>query len=129
MTNLTNQQLINEAYKAMSFSYSPYSDFKVGAALITSDGYLYTGCNIENASYGATICAERTAIFKAISEGHKDITKIAIVSKTRDYTYPCGMCRQVMSEFMNKSGLIILSNDEEIKEFTLAELLPHSFEL
>lgn len=130
MTNLTNQQLINKAYEAMKISYSPYSNFKVGAAVLTGDGYIYTGCNIENASYGATICAERTAIFKAVSDGHKDIAKIAIVSHTRKYTYPCGMCRQVMSEFMKKDGLIILTDDEEgIKEYSLNEILPHSFEL
>ncbi len=130
MTSLTNQQLISKAYEAMKYSYSPYSNFKVGAALFTEDGYIYSGCNIENASYGATICAERNAIFKAVSEGHTKIAKIAIVSKTRKYTYPCGMCRQVMSEFMDKDGIILISDDEDgMKEYTLDEMLPYCFEL
>ena len=130
MTSLTNQQLINKAYEAMKYSYSPYSKFKVGAVVLTEDGYIYSGCNIENASYGATICAERNAIFKAVSEGHNSIKKIAIVSMTRKFTYPCGMCRQVMSEFMDEDSMIILSDDEQgIKEYKFSEILPYCFTL
>ena len=130
MISLTNQQLINKAYEAMNNSYSPYSKFKVGAAVLTSDGQVYTGGNIENVSYGATICAERTAIFKAVSEGHTKIQKLAIVSMTRKYTYPCGMCRQVMSEFMDEEGIIILSDDEYgLKEYRFNEILPYCFSL
>ena len=96
-----------------------YSKFKVGAALIT-DGVVYTGCNIENSSFGATICAERCAISKAVSEGHKNIQKIAIVSSSGDFTPPCGICRQVMEEFM-ADGTVVLSNGKEIKEYTVRE--------
>ena len=109
----------------MNYAYAPYSKFKVGAALIT-DGVVYTGCNIENSSFGATICAERCAISKAVSEGHKNIQKIAIVSSSGDFTPPCGICRQVMEEFM-ADGTVVLSNGKEIKEYTVRDLLPAGF--
>ena len=96
---MDNRKLIDKALEAMNYAYAPYSKFKVGAALIT-DGVVYTGCNIENSSFGATICAERCAISKAVSEGHKNIQKIAIVSSSGDFTPPCGICRQVMEEFI-----------------------------
>ena len=123
--NMMNKKLIEEAYKAMGQAYAPYSGFQVGAAVLT-DGVIYTGCNIENASYGATVCAERCAIFKAVSEGHKKLEKIAIVSSSRDFTMPCGICRQVMSEFM-KDGTVLVTNDKEIKEFKVEQLLPAGF--
>lgn len=119
-------KLIREAYNALEHSYAPYSGFKVGAAVL-SDNEIFTGCNIENASYGATVCAERIAIYNAVSKGHKKIEKIAIVSHNHDFTMPCGMCRQVMTEFMDEDGMIIVTNDKEIKEYKLSELIPESF--
>ncbi len=120
-----NKELIDFAYRAMENAYAPYSNFKVGAALL-ADGRIYTGCNIENASYGATICAERCAILKAVSEGNKKLEKIAIVSSSGDYTMPCGICRQVMNEFMS-DGIVVVTNNKEIKEYRVRELLPAGF--
>ena len=120
------QDLIRRAMKAREYSYSPYSNFSVGAAILSESGKIYTGCNIENSSFGATICAERCAISKAVSEGHKNIQKIAIVSSSGDFTPPCGICRQVMEEFM-ADGTVVLSNGKEIKEYTVRELLPAGF--
>lgn len=124
---MENKELILKAYEAMEKAYAPYSNFKVGAALF-ADNRVYTGCNIENSSYGATICAERVAISKAISEGAKNFYKIAIVSSRREFTTPCGICRQVLTEFMPE-GKIVLTNDKEIKEINVNELLPDSFKL
>ena len=126
---MDNWELINLAEKAMENAYAPYSKFKVGAALLCSDGRVYTGCNIENASYGASNCAERTAVFKAISEGEREFIKIAIVSSGGDFTYPCGICRQVLSEFMPNGSIVLFSKEQGIKEFTLNELLPYAFKL
>jgi len=124
---MTNDILIENAKKTMKNSYSPYSEFKVGAAVLTKDGKIYTGCNIENSSYGAAICAERTAICKAISEGSTDLYKIAIVSSSEDFTFPCGICRQVLSEFM-LDGIVVLEDKEEgIKEYAVNELFPNAF--
>lgn len=109
---MTDEELLFEAKKAMERAYVPYSKFKVGAALLTEDDSLYTGCNIENASYGATICAERTAISKAVSEGHTYISKIAIVSSAGEFTHPCGICRQVLAEFGDENTTIILEDKE-----------------
>lgn len=127
-------KLITAATKMLDFSYAPYSHFHVGAALLTNDGKIYTGCNIENAAYGPSNCAERTAVFKAVSEGERNFTAIAIVGgpdgKIKNFCPPCGVCRQVLSEFCKKDFKIILANDKsEVKEFTLAELLPESFSL
>lgn len=124
---MKNKDLIDKAYAAMENAYAPYSGFKVGAAAVIGNK-IYTGCNIENTSYGATICAERCAIMKAVSDGHRTIDKIAIVSSAHDFTMPCGICRQVMSEFM-KDGIVIVTDDDEIKEFKLQELLPAGFSL
>ena len=124
----TDRELLDKAKEAMVYSYSPYSSFKVGACVLTKDGHIYTGCNIENSSFGATNCAERTAIFKAVSEGRKEFAKIAIVSSSGLKTYPCGICRQVMSEFMDEDSQIILEmKDGGFHVYTLAELLPYSF--
>ncbi len=120
------KHLVEKAYEAMSFAYTPYSKFNVGAALLTKSGKVYTGCNIEIASYGATNCAERTAIFKAISEGEKDYQAIAVVSSSGDYTYPCGICRQVIVEF----GLdidIVVANGDHYEVYKIGDLLPKSF--
>lgn len=122
---MTNKELINKAYEAMENAYAPYSNFKVGAAVL-ADGEVFTGCNIENASYGATICAERCAISKAVSEGKLKIEKIAIVSSSGDFTMPCGICRQVMNEFMS-DGIVILTDDKNIREYAVKELLPSGF--
>ena len=127
------QQLIHQATDMLKFSYTPYSNFKVGAALLTKDGKIYTGCNIENAGYTPTNCAERTAIFKAVSEGVKDFTAICVVGGkdgvVTEYAAPCGVCRQVMMEFCDpKTFQIILAVDEEHYDiYTLEELLPQGF--
>lgn len=131
------QELIREALKAREKAYAPYSGFGVGAALLTKEGKIYLGCNIENSSYGATNCAERTAIFKAVSEGEKDFKAIAIVgfpinseqgSPFPDYAYPCGICRQVMSEFCSEDFLVLVAKNEgDYLSFRLQELIPHSF--
>ncbi len=120
------KELIQKAYDAMAFSYSPYSNFKVGAALLTDTGKVYTGCNVEIASFGATNCAERTAIFKAISEGEKAFKAIAVVSSSKDYTFPCGICRQVIVEF-GKDIDIIVAKDYDYTVYKIEDLLPHSF--
>jgi cytidine deaminase len=126
-------ELIKIAIKAMERSYSPFSKFKVGAALITKDGMVYSGCNIENSAYSATVCAERTAFFSAVSEGERDFEAIAIVGGKNgiitDNCPPCGVCRQVMSEFCDKNFIIYLFDGEKISEFTLEQLLPQSFKI
>jgi len=120
--------LVSKALQAREKAYAPYSKFKVGAAVLTKDGEVYTGCNIENASYGATNCAERTAIFKAVSEGHTTIKAIAIVGIENDYTYPCGICRQVIAEFASEDVEIVLGkNENEYLVKTLDEILPGAF--
>ena len=133
---MINQKLlIEKAYEAQKFSYSPYSGFQVGAALLTKSGKVYTGCNIENAAFSPTNCAERTAFFKAVSEGETEFESIAVVGNKKDakkenweFCTPCGVCRQVMLEFVNPEEFIIISGKgEEIREFTLKELLPESF--
>ena len=106
---MTEQELCRAAIAMLDRSYSPYSHFPVGAALECSDGTVFTGCNIENAAYGLTICAERTAIFKAISEGHRDFKRIVIAGKSEDYCVPCGSCRQVMQEFAPQMEVICLN--------------------
>ncbi|MBC2397380.1 cytidine deaminase [Clostridium tetanomorphum] len=122
------KELIRKALDGRKKAYVPYSKFKVGAAVLTSEDKIYTGCNIENASYGATNCAERTAIFKAISEGEKDIKAIAIVGSEEELTYPCGICRQVISEFaMDDIKIIIGKNENEYVVKTLGEILPGAF--
>lgn len=122
------KKLIRFALEAREMAYVPYSNFKVGSAVLTEEGNIYSGCNIENASFGATNCAERTAIFKAISEGHAKIQAIAIVGDTSVYTYPCGICRQVISEFAEGDAVVILAKSEDdyiVK--SLEEVLPGAF--
>jgi cytidine deaminase len=123
---MKKQELINAALKAKEMAYVPYSKFRVGAAVLTDDNKIYTGCNIESASYTPTNCAERTAIFKAVSEGDKNFKAIAITGDS-EYTFPCGVCRQVMREFSKDLTIYIVKNQNEYKEFTLEELLPYSF--
>ena len=110
-------------------SYAPFSKFRVGAALLTKEGKLYTGCNVENSSYGGTICAERTAFVKAVSEGDTEFEKIAIASSGGE-AWPCGICRQFMKEFCDDDFVVITGNDaDSIRTYTLAELLPEGFRL
>lgn len=133
MEQVMVEKLIDTAIEQLKFSYTPYSNFKVGAALLTKSGKIYTGCNIENASYTPTNCAERTAFFKAVSEGVRDFQAICIVGgkdgKLTEYTAPCGVCRQVMMEFCNpKTFQIILAVDKERYEiYTFEELMPLGF--
>ena len=125
---MTKEELMGIAHEAWENSYAPYSDFQVGAALLAADGSIYTGCNIENASYGATNCAERTAIFKAVSEGKRAFTAIAIAAKNGSTAYPCGICLQVMNEFMPE-GKVFLEEEGRIKIYSVKELLPCGFKL
>lgn len=138
MRKIMNKNELTElAIKAMNNAYSPYSGVKVGAALLCADGSVYTGCNIENASYSATNCAERTAIFKAVSEGKRDFSAIAICggksihgekcAPTAEKFPPCGVCRQVMREFCRDDFEIILVTSDKVYSYTLSELLPVSF--
>ena len=126
---MTNKELLSIADKAMENAYAPYSKFHVGAALLCKDGTVFTGCNIENATYGATNCAERTAIFKAVSEGQRDFEAIAIVSSSGGETFPCGICRQVMAEFAPELKIILRDENGNECIYTLMELLPKSFSL
>ncbi len=120
-------ELINKAKNAREHSYSPYSRFKVGAALKTKNGMVFTGCNIENSSYSLSICAEREAIFKAISAGERDLDTIAIVTDSDKLTTPCGACRQVMWEFSKDMTVIVANLKGKKKEFKIKELLAHPF--
>ena len=128
------ETLIQKALEMLDFSYVPYSHFHVGVALLSKSGKVYGGCNIENSSYSPTNCAERTAFFKAVSEGVKDFDAIAVVGGhdgiVKDFCPPCGVCRQVMREFCSKDFKIILAKTtKEYKVYTLEELLPESFSL
>ena len=125
---MTKQELCKKAVDMLDMAYVPYSHFPVGAALECSDGTVYTGCNVENAAYGSTICAERTAIVKAVSEGHREFVRIAIAGKSKDFCVPCGSCRQVMMEFSPEMEVICLNGVGESKTFALRELLPYGFD-
>lgn len=126
---MTDTELLNTAKKAMEHAYAPYSDFKVGAALLCTDGTVYTGCNIENASYGVCNCAERTAVFKAVSEGRRDFSAIAIVSSAGGETFPCGVCRQVLAEFSPNIRVVLQKKDNSAVSYKFEELMPHIFSL
>ncbi|MCI5565883.1 MAG: cytidine deaminase [Clostridiales bacterium] len=123
---MTDEELLDMAKQAMAFSYSPYSHYKVGAALLTQDGRVYTGCNIENGSYGATNCAERTALFKAVSEGALTFTTIAIAAE-KAAPWPCGICRQALNEFAPDLRVLVTWGDGQRDEMPLQQLLPHGF--
>lgn len=128
---MDSRELVQAAIEAMKKAYAPYSRFTVGAALLTTDGGVYTGCNIENASYTPTVCAERVAFFSAVRDGCRSFEKIAIVGgkggEAASFTYPCGVCRQVMREFCGDDFAIVLFDGSKIIERTLGELLPCSF--
>ena len=129
---MTPEILIQQAKKAMTFAYAPYSGFQVGAALLAKDGKVYTGCNIENAAYGPTNCAERTAVFKAVSEGCREFTAIAVCGGKDGVITgafpPCGVCRQVLREFCGEDfAVYVVTGEDSFTAYTLAQLLPHSF--
>jgi cytidine deaminase len=121
------EKLIKEAERAKKKAYTPYSKFKVGAAVLCTDGKIFTGCNIENASFGLTVCAERVAIFKAISEGSTKFEAIAVIGDTDKPCSPCGACRQVMSEFCEDAPLIMANSKGDVKIKKVKELLPEAF--
>jgi len=125
---MMKQELLNAALSARERAYAPYSKFLVGAAVLAKSGKIYTGCNIENASYGLTVCAERNALFSAVGEGEREFTALCVVGDTEAPISPCGACRQVMAEF--KVPCIILANLKgDVKEYALEELLPYGFSL
>ena len=125
---MTEQELVDRAFAMLDRSYAPYSHFPVGAALECADGTVFTGCNVENAAYGSTICAERTAAVKAVSEGHRDdFVRIAIVGNSTDYCWPCGACRQFLFEFAPDLECLIARGDHEYVKLPLRELLAHGF--
>lgn len=129
---MNKKDLFNKAMEAMQNSYAPYSNYNVGAALLCKNGNIYKGCNIENASYSVTNCAERSALFSAVSNGEKEFAAICIVGgkngKITDYAMPCGICRQALSEFCDADFKVYVGiSENDIKEFTLGELLPYSF--
>jgi cytidine deaminase len=125
MNDQQRKDLIQKAVDAQKKSYSPYSEYKVGAALLTNDGKTFTGCNVENAAYGEAICAERTALVKAISEGYQEFEAIAVV--TENGGSPCGSCRQVLAEFNPNLKVIVADSKSNVNEISLSELLPHHF--
>lgn len=133
LTDSLIRELAKKAIDMRKYSYAPYSNFRVGAALLADNGTIYGGCNIENAAYGPSNCAERTAIFKAISEGVRDFTAIAIAGGPeegiKDFCAPCGVCRQVMMEFCHPESfrIILAKSEDEYRIYTLAELMPLSF--
>ena len=128
LENLSIENLTKVANEMLEKAYVPYSKFPVGAALVTKEGKIYTGCNIENASYPLTNCAERTAIFKAVSEGDKDFQTIIVTADTEGPVSPCGACRQVLVEFCEPEMPVVLTNKKgDIKETTVSELLPGAF--
>ena len=125
---MTDRQLVERAFAMLERSYVPYSKFPVGAALLCADGTVFTGCNVENAAYGSTICAERTALLKAVSEGHRDDWQaIAIAGRGEDYCWPCGSCRQMLYEFAPDLEVLVANKDHEFVKYTLRQLLPHGF--
>lgn len=124
---MTDKELVALAKEAMEHAYVPYSHFKVGAALLAKDGRVFKGCNVENASYGATNCAERTAIFKAVSEGCREFEAIAIVASSGDLVPPCGICRQVLAEFMPEGKVVLDSEEKGMVTYLVRELLPYGF--
>ena len=125
---MTDRVLYERACEALKRAYVPYSEFPVGACLLSVDGRTFDGCNIENASYGATVCAERVALYKAISEGERDFTAVAVTSSLPDRAFPCGICRQVLSEFAPDIA-VVLPGKDGVYVTALAELLPHAFKL
>ena len=126
---MNDRELLNMAKEAAKFAYVPYSHFPVGAALECADGTVYTGCNVENAALGSTICAERTAVCKAVSEGRREFTRIAIYGEGQNYCMPCGACRQVLSEFSNDMEVLCTKAGGRYVSYRLNQLMPYKFNL
>lgn len=124
---MTDQELVELAFTMLDRSYAPYSHFPVGAALEGSDGVVYTGCNVENAAYGSCICAERTALVKAVSEGCRSFRRLAVVGNSADYCWPCGACRQMLYEFAPDLEILAANKDHQFVKYTLRQLLPCGF--
>lgn len=126
---INEKELVKKAIEAREFSYSPYSHFRVGAALLTKSGKIYTGCNIENAAYSPTNCAERTAVFKAVSEGEREFVAVAVAGDGEDYLAPCGVCRQVLVEFCEPEEfwVLMVGEGEKYRKMRLGELVPEAF--
>ena len=125
---MTDRELVERAFEMLRFSYVPYSKFPVGAALECADGTVFTGCNVENSAYGSTICAERTALVKAVSEGRRDdFTRLAVVGNSTEPCWPCGACRQMLYEFAPDLTLLVAGKDHRFVKLTLRDLLPHGF--
>ena len=124
---MTDRELVEIAFTMLERSYSPYSHFPVGAALEGADGAVYTGCNVENAAYGSCICAERTALVKAVSEGCQSFRRLAVVGNGGDYCWPCGSCRQMLYEFAPELEILVARGDHDFVKTTLRELMPHGF--
>ncbi len=124
---MTDRELLTLAQQASVQAYAPYSGFPVGAALECEDGTVYTGCNVENAAYGDCICAERTAVVKAVSEGHRDFRRIAVYGSGKDYCMPCGACRQVLAEFAPEIEVLAAKTGGTYVSYSLSRLLPHTF--
>ena len=125
---MTKEALCQAAWAMLARSYAPYSRFRVGAALECGDGTVFTGCNIENAAYSPTLCAERVAVGKAVSEGHRDFVRLAVAADTDAFTTPCGVCRQVLWEFAPDLEVLLFNRRGEIKSLSLRQLLPYSFD-
>ncbi len=125
---MTDRELVRKAVEMQNFSYCPYSSFPVGAALLCGDGTVFTGCNVESAAYGSTICAERTALLKAVSEGHRDDwLTMAVAGRGEDFCWPCGSCRQMLYEFAPELRILAVRGDGSFEEAKLSELLPRGF--
>ena len=125
---MTDRELVDLAFTMLERSYVPYSHFPVGAALLCDGGAVFTGCNVENAAYGSCICAERTALVKAVSEGHRDdFVRLAVVGRGEDYCWPCGACRQMLYEFAPDLTVLVARGDGDFVSLSLRELLPHGF--
>jgi cytidine deaminase len=124
---MTDKDLVELAFTMLDKAYMPYSHFPVGAALEGADGSVHTGCNVENAAYGSCICAERTALVKAVSEGCRSFRRIAVVGNSADYCWPCGSCRQMLYEFAPDLEVLVANKDHDFVKYTLRQLLPHGF--
>ena len=128
MTTFDQNALFQAACAARAHAYAPYSGFRVGAALLCEDGRIFTGCNVENAAYGDTICAERTAAVKAVSSGHRDFVRIAIWGNSQEYCYPCGSCRQFLQEFSKRMTVLCAKGDGSYVSHKLSEMMPFFFD-
>lgn len=124
---MTERELVERALEMRRFSYAPYSHFRVGAALECQDGSVYTGCNVENAAYGSSLCAERTALVKAVSQGRRRFVRLAVAGDSADYCWPCGACRQMLREFGTDLEVLAANREGAYVAISLEELLPHSF--